>query len=49
MCTFCYKVVLRVFWKVKLPGVWKIGQIPSEYRSGHEGICLGTDKGKDSW
>jgi hypothetical protein len=35
-CTFSYKVVLRDFWKVKLPGVWKIGHIPSNYRYGHE-------------
>jgi hypothetical protein len=39
----CYKVGLRDFWKVKLPGVWKIGHIPSDYRSGHEGKCLGKE------
>jgi hypothetical protein len=49
MCTFSYKVVLNDFWKVKLPGVWKIGQIPSDYGSGLEGKCLGTNKGIDSW
>jgi hypothetical protein len=49
MYTFSYKVVIRDFWKVKLPGVWKIGHIPSNYRSGHEGKCFGKDKGIDSW
>jgi hypothetical protein len=41
-------VVLRDFWKEKLPGVWKIGHILSNYRSGHETKCLGKDKGIDS-
>jgi hypothetical protein len=49
MCTFCYEVVLRDFWKVKVPGVWKVGHIPSDHRSGHEGKYLGKDKGTDSW
>jgi hypothetical protein len=35
MFTFCYEVVLRDFWTVKLPGVWKICYIPSDHRSGH--------------
>jgi hypothetical protein len=45
MFTFCYKFVLRDFWKVKLPGIWIIYHIPSDHRSGHEG----KDKGTDTW
>jgi hypothetical protein len=49
MCTFCYEVVLRDFLKVKVPEVWKVGHIPSDHRSGHEGKYLGKDKGTDNW
>ena len=48
MCIFSYEVFLRDIWKVKLPGVWKLGHIPSDYRSVHEGTYLGKDKGIDS-
>jgi hypothetical protein len=39
-CTFCYKVVVRNFWKVKVPGVWKIGHIPSDHISGYKENAL---------
>ena len=37
------------FLESKMARGLDIGQILSDYRSGHEGKCLGKDKGIDSW